>query len=283
MLSKAPSYYDPRASFASVFKKAIQGLQPPQRDAAFQNISRVFRSDEGHPSGAPLVRLDHLTGLEEVQRVLDCPDYFTMVTRELSITPDFLGGALRGLRGIESSDDMFDQLESTTDRFRGLLETDRQRADILKQLSPYIQEPGPGEPYRRVWILREPSLCEVLVLFWRPGVISPIHDHGGANGIDVVLQGIMRERTYIIQDTPDHLEKEFRIRTGRFHRAGDALWFGADILHAVEVPEWSQLPLISLHIYLPPQGQVGIYQTSEISRYRGIISRRPADAHDYCI
>lgn len=54
---------------------------------------------------------------------------------------------------------------------------------------------GPGEPYGRT-VVHASELGEVMVASWTEGARSAIHDHGGAEGCVVVVEGSFDEVVY---------------------------------------------------------------------------------------
>lgn len=56
-------------------------------------------------------------------------------------------------------------------------------------------EPNAGEPYSRT-ILRVDDEVEIMLARWRPGERCAPHDHGGAGGFVIVLQGRFEERRF---------------------------------------------------------------------------------------
>ena len=133
------------------------------------------------------------------------------------------------------------------------------------RLSELLQTPIPSSElapwcvfeeskYARNLILRNEWL-EVLCLCWRPGQMSPAHDHGLSNGVMQVIQGFAVETVY---DLP-------RASTKRNDRAPLLLPRGSSILsagqtaseengviHRVGNPADSGTDLISIHVYSPP-------------------------------
>lgn len=100
------------------------------------------------------------------------------------------------------------------------------------------------------------SKCEVVVLCFKEGQITPIHDHGGSIGITVVLDGIMTEELFNKQQTGvilHTLTREFRIDElshtylTTIHRASNAHTGG----------------LVIIHIYFPPLTLMNIYNLKD--------------------
>lgn len=63
---------------------------------------------------------------------------------------------------------------------------------------------GTRHHYRRI-SLREPLYADdysVLLIAWPPGHVTPIHDHDGLWGIELVLDGILRVESFAIEVAP---------------------------------------------------------------------------------
>jgi 3-mercaptopropionate dioxygenase len=72
--------------------------------------------------------------------------------------------------------------------------------------------PNPGR-YARNLLYREPSGGFVIVaMTWGPGQGSPLHDHAGLWGAEVVVDGAMRETTFELLERAD--EERYRFARG---------------------------------------------------------------------
>ncbi len=99
------------------------------------------------------------------------------------------------------------------------------------------------------------QFVEMLVLCWKPGQRTPIHDHNGSHGAVFVQQGIMWETTF-----------EYDAETGLEYKAHRELRRGG--LTGSEVPDIHQLgnpdvsgrDLVTVHIYAPPLGVLKTYK-----------------------
>jgi hypothetical protein len=62
------------------------------------------------------------------------------------------------------------------------------------ELGAWAFQPRTGEGGR--WYLRLPSPqgCETWLIYWPPGSAAPLHDHGDASAVALVLRGELRER-----------------------------------------------------------------------------------------
>jgi cysteine dioxygenase len=99
------------------------------------------------------------------------------------------------------------------------------------------------------------EFVEMLVLCWKPGQRTPIHDHNGSHGTVFIHEGVMWETTF-----------DYDAVTGLEYRAHGELRDGG--LTGSEVPDIHQLgnpdvsgrDLITIHIYAPPLGVLKTYK-----------------------
>lgn len=108
------------------------------------------------------------------------------------------------------------------------------------------------------------AVIEMLVICWRPGQKTPIHDHNGSHGVVRVHQGLMWETIFTYQE-----EKGLSYDTGRECPAGTIT--GAEIpdIHQLGNPEVSGQDLITVHVYSPPLGVLKTYKvgSSQVDLY----------------
>ena len=108
--------------------------------------------------------------------------------------------------------------------------------------------------YSRHRVMRN-EFVEMLVLCWKPGQRTPIHDHNGSHGAVFVHEGILWETTF-----------EYDTKSGLSYKAHRELRHGG--LTGSEVPDIHQLgnpdvsgrDLITIHIYAPPLGVLKTYK-----------------------
>lgn len=98
--------------------------------------------------------------------------------------------------------------------------------------------------------------AELLIICWRPGQRTPIHDHDGSYGTVRVCEGVMWETIFEMDDALG-----LAYRTGREWRAGETT-DGADIpdIHQIGNPDISGQNLITLHLYAPPLTSLNVYR-----------------------
>jgi len=105
---------------------------------------------------------------------------------------------------------------------------------------------------------------EMLVICWRPGQKTPIHDHNGSHGVVLVQQGLMQETVFIFDE-----EQGLRHDTGRECPQGTVTGAGVPDIHQLGNPEVSGRDLITVHVYAPPLGVLKTYKlgSSQVDLY----------------
>ncbi|MEW6129184.1 MAG: cysteine dioxygenase family protein [Acidobacteriota bacterium] len=100
--------------------------------------------------------------------------------------------------------------------------------------------------YARNLVARSPY-AELLMLCWRSGQRTPIHDHGGSIGVVMVVEGLLTETMY--ERNPNGTVKPFN--TFRWSPGGIT---GADVqdIHQLLNLQPEGKDLVTLHCYSPP-------------------------------
>ncbi len=126
-------------------------------------------------------------------------------------------------------------------------------ADIsAEELQPYI---GFKEGnYWRHRVCRN-EFVEMLVLCWRPGQRTPIHDHNGSHGGVKIWQGLLWESIFKY-DAVAGLKYE----RGRELPCGSVTGSDVPDIHQLGNPDVSGQDLITLHVYAPPLGVLHTYK-----------------------
>jgi cysteine dioxygenase len=120
------------------------------------------------------------------------------------------------------------------------------------ELQPYLGFKAGN--YCRHRVMRN-DFVEMLVLCWKPGQRTPIHDHNGSHGVVFVHAGILWETTF-----------EYDAETGLGYKAHRELraggLTGAELpdIHQIGNPDVSGQDLITIHIYAPPLGVLKTYK-----------------------
>jgi cysteine dioxygenase len=96
---------------------------------------------------------------------------------------------------------------------------------------------------------------EMLIICWRPGQKTPIHDHNGSHGVVRVQQGLMWETMFTYDS-----EHGLCYRSGRECPTGEVTGAGVPDIHQLGNPEVSGQDLITVHVYAPPLGVLKTYK-----------------------
>jgi len=122
--------------------------------------------------------------------------------------------------------------------------------------------------YARNLVCRTPSF-ELLVLCWRPGQVSTIHDHLDSLNAIAIVGGQLTSRTFVPSDGrppgtgPVEMAGEERVRPGQG-------WIGVDRGGIHQLANTSGEDLITVHVYAPALMELTVYSTDspEIERHR---------------
>lgn len=126
-------------------------------------------------------------------------------------------------------------------------------ADVSsEELQPYL---GFKEGnYWRHRVCRN-EFVEMLVLCWRPGQRTPIHDHNGSHGGVKILRGMLWETTFTY-DARAGLE----YKSGRELLSGSVTGSDVPDIHQLGNPDVSGQDLVTVHVYAPPLGVLHTYK-----------------------
>jgi cysteine dioxygenase len=110
-------------------------------------------------------------------------------------------------------------------------------------------------------LVREGPWYQLLVLCWKNGQRSPIHDHAGSTCVLRVLRGVMTETTFAF--TPNGHVKAIGSRD---LGAGQVCGTQDDDLHQVSNLQAGDADLVTLHVYTPKLVMMGTYSMYDTSR-----------------
>lgn len=108
--------------------------------------------------------------------------------------------------------------------------------------------------YCRHRVMRN-EFVEMLVLCWKPGQRTPIHDHNGSHGAVFVHEGIMWETTFDY-----NTNSGLAYKAHRELRGGGLTGSELPDIHQLGNPDVSGQDLITIHIYAPPLGVLKTYK-----------------------
>ena len=110
-------------------------------------------------------------------------------------------------------------------------------------------------------LVRAGRWYSVLVLCWKNGQLSPIHDHAGSNCCVRVLRGVLTETRF--EFAPNGHVKAV---SSRDYPQGCVL-ASADLdLHQVSNLQAGDALLVTLHVYSPPLQRMGTYTLTDRTR-----------------
>ena len=128
------------------------------------------------------------------------------------------------------------------------------------ELTPYLHYSA--QTYRRN-LIKASRYYNLLVLCWKNGQRSPIHDHIGSNCGLRVLQGTMTETLFEFA-LNGHIKAVF----SRDVCAGEVVGSADTDMHQVSNLQADNADLITLHAYSPPLLSMGTYSLHD--RERGV-------------
>lgn len=99
------------------------------------------------------------------------------------------------------------------------------------------------------------EFVEMLVLCWRPGQRTPIHDHNGSHGGVKILEGLLWETTFSYDSVTG-----LTYKGAREHRRGSVTGSDVPDIHQLGNPDVSGQDLVTIHVYAPPLGVLHTYK-----------------------
>jgi cysteine dioxygenase len=153
-----------------------------------------------------------------------------------------------------SFNDLADKLKSLTEppSLAELYELVERTTIADDEVQPYL---GFKEGnYSRHRVMKN-EFVEMLVLCWKPGQRTPIHDHSGSHGAVFVQQGIMWETIFDYK-----VEAGLNYRSHRELRTGGLTGSEIPDIHQLGNPDVSGRDLVTIHIYSPPLGVLKTYK-----------------------
>lgn len=168
-------------------------------------------------------------------------------------------------------------LDGSSITFSGLIErlNSQTNPPTLEQLNSWLSnveiydfdlQPYIGFKEGNYWRHRvcRNEAVEMLVICWRPGQKTPIHDHNGSHGVVRVHHGLMSETIFTYDN-----QQGLCFDSSRECPLGTVT--GADVpdIHQLGNPESSGQDLITVHVYAPPLGVLKTYKlgSSQVDLY----------------
>jgi len=149
-----------------------------------------------------------------------------------------LADTLRSMTSVPSLADTYNLVEQT---------------DIAPdEIAPYLGFKAGN--YSRHRVMKN-EFVEMLVLCWKPGQRTPIHDHNGSHGAVFIHEGILWETTFEYD-----VETGLNYKSHRELRAGGLTGSEVPDIHQLGNPDVSGRDLVTIHIYAPPLGVLNTYK-----------------------
>jgi cysteine dioxygenase len=128
-----------------------------------------------------------------------------------------------------------------------------ERTDIgAEEIAPFLGFKTGN--YSRHRVMKN-QFVEMLVLCWKPGQRTPIHDHNGSHGAVYCHKGILWETTFDY-DT----DRGLSYKGHRELRGGGLTGSEVPDIHQIGNPDVSGRDLVTIHIYAPPLGVLKTYK-----------------------
>lgn len=141
---------------------------------------------------------------------------------------------------------------------------------VRTALAAMAAHPNDGEPYSRT-ILRVDDEVEIMLARWRPGQRCAPHDHGGAGGFVIVLQGRFEERRF------DWDGPRLSVISSTEHHTGEVTSITSEVIHDMAGLDGG----LTLHFYSPPATSMRVFDLDRsemlelVGNYGAWIPREP--------
>ncbi len=121
------------------------------------------------------------------------------------------------------------------------------------------------DAYARNLVLRTPEV-ELLVLCWRPGQQSTIHDHAGSLNAIRVHSGRLTSRLFAPAAAVGPGRGPVALASEELVAAGELTGLDRDGIH--QLANLSGQDLVTVHLYAPPLPAITVYSTEHASTER---------------
>ena len=105
-------------------------------------------------------------------------------------------------------------------------------------------------------VIKRTDHYELVAICWKPGQITPIHDHRGSDCAFIILEGISTEKTFEVNDSGSAVHMSTRL-----YKPGEVCAADEPDIH--QVVNEHDLELVNLHIYTPPLSEFKIYEMAD--------------------
>ena len=119
--------------------------------------------------------------------------------------------------------------------------------------------------YCRSLLCRTPRF-DMLVLGWREGQLSSIHDHIGSLNCTRVIRGTLRQRLFRAVDVDD--QGKVSVQRTEEERIGAGALARLDAGGIHQMGNLDPEPLVTLHVYSAPLSEITVYEPETLRSYR---------------
>jgi cysteine dioxygenase len=141
----------------------------------------------------------------------------------------------------------------THERLMGLVERLHLSDELIKSRTWFARD-----DYARNLVCRTPEF-ELLVLCWRPGHESTIHDHAGSLNAIKVRKGSLRSRLFV--PAAGKLPGTGPVEMVREDDVAPGTLIGVDRGGVHQLANASAADLVTVHVYAPPLMELVVYST----------------------
>jgi predicted metal-dependent enzyme (double-stranded beta helix superfamily) len=112
------------------------------------------------------------------------------------------------------------------------------------------------DSYARNLVCRTPRF-DMLVLCWKPGQVTTIHDHAGSLNVTRVFEGCLTSRTFEAYDRPAPGRVLVRKEHEEMLRKDDFSCVDYGVIH--QLANTSDADLVTVHVYARPLKDITVY------------------------
>lgn len=114
-----------------------------------------------------------------------------------------------------------------------------------------------NESYARNLVCRTPRF-DMLILCWKPGHVTTIHDHAGSLNVTRVFSGNLTSRLYEPYDRPE--PGRVLVRQIEEENLGRGAFSSVDYRGIHQLANTSQDDLVTVHVYARPLKDITVYE-----------------------
>lgn len=116
-----------------------------------------------------------------------------------------------------------------------------------------------NDSYARNLVCRTPRF-DMLILCWKPGHVTTIHDHAGSLNVTRVFSGTLTARSFDAYDRPE--PGKILVRKTEEETLGKGDFSSVDFAGIHQLANTSQGELVTVHVYARPLKDITVYDTA---------------------